>query len=269
MAANDRYTVAVSTPFATGEGTYVPQGRLVVTQEHVVRDSATVVVDPEGPNEQLAEVVYLDDTHDLAFLRCGRVPELAGPPPLEDTTQVLLNAFNEGNGRRAAWCPSCARMIFEGIPVPAECTDCEGSLTFPGAVREVEPTGVAATIEAVITAADYDRRLARRGPNLWRIRRGSAAIQITYHPDSGLVTGDAYLCRLPEIPDAELFAFLLRENDRLQQLTFSTYGRDIILSFLIYDRYLEVDTALPRFQRLFERADYYDDVLVEGFGAGW
>ena len=104
---------------------------------------------------------------------------------------------------------------------------------------------------------------------MWSIRQGSAIIQLAYHEDSGLVTGDAYLCSLPDIPGPELFDYLLRENYQLPRLTFSTYGRDIILSLLIYDRYLTVKTALPQFEHLFEMADYYDDILVNKFNAHW
>ena len=130
-------------------------------------------------------------------------------------------------------------------------------------------TGVPATIEKIIAKSGHDPRLARRGPSLWSIRQGSAIIQLSYHEDSGLLTGDAYLCSLPEFPNQDLFTFLLTENYQLPRLTFSTYGRDIILSLLIYDRYLTVETALPQFEHLFERADYYDNLLVERYGAQW
>lgn len=136
-------------------------------------------------------------------------------------------------------------------------------------VENYRPEGVSATVEDIIKTSGHDPRLARRGPNLWNIRRGSAIIQLAYHEDSGLVTGDAYLCALPEIPNGDLFAYLLRENCKLRQLTFSTFGRDIMLSLLIYDRYLTVETALPRFEHLFEKADYYDNILVDTFGAVW
>jgi serine protease Do len=142
-------------------------------------------------------------------------------------------------------------------------------MVHPSELRDATPSGVNATLEDIIRAADHDPLLARRGPSLWSIREGSATIQLAYHEDSGLVTGDAYLCRIPEAAPARLYAYLLRENARLQQLSFSTYGRDIILSLLIYDRYLTVATALPRFEHLFARADYYDNVLVEEYGAGW
>ena len=347
------YVFQVATPFSIGTGIYLPGPGLIVTNEHVVRDSAAVVVGREGVTEQLAPVVYLDAYYDLAFLRLREPIDRAdlviaeAAPPLGTpvssvgqhfgehrrtahgtllaahyahhgisyllhdardaqtlsgsglydaagrllginmqnapegdgnslalpavTLRGVLHDFAAGGGAPGARCLNCRRVTFEtpGSPPRERCPHCGEELTLPSMVDDLEPTGVNATIEAIIRGGGHDPRLARRGPNLWKIRRGSATIQLAYHEESGLVTGDAYLCQLPEEPSAELLAYLLRENARLRQLSFSTYGRDIILSLLIYDRYLSVDTALPRFEYLFEQADDYDNILVEAYGAGW
>ncbi len=342
----------VATPFSTGSGTYLPGPELVVTNEHVVRDNASVVVGRAGGREQLARVVYLDPYYDLAFLRLlvavetgrleilDRLPETGTPVVsvgqhfgeqrrtdhgellgtgyawhgieylLHDARSVgtlcggglydnegrliginmqdapegkdrslslpsvtllrVLEEFSAGDGLPGARCFNCHRITFEtDQQLRGRCPHCASELTLPSMVEDPDPTGVNATIEEIIRTGGHDARLARRGPNLWNIRRGSANIQLAYHEESGLVTGDAYLCSLPALPGAELFAYLLRENARLRQLSFSTYGRDIILSLLIYDRYLSVETALPRFEYLFDQADTYDNILVEEYGAVW
>ena len=346
------YVFQVATPFSTGTGIHLPQHGLIVTNEHVVRDSASVVVGREGVAEQLAPVVYLDPYYDLAFLRidaggdpepivlaprrpkrgeavtsigqhfgehrraeAGQVTEenylrhgmdffvhdavkggtqsgsgvytesgeLVGVNMFDApddpghslalpsvTLQEVLRDFQRGGGRPATRCFECRQLTFEVEANPrGRCPNCGAEIILPGQLEDAEPTGVNATIEQIVRAGGHDPRLARRGPNLWKIRQGSATIQIAYHEESGLVTGDAYLCQLPEVPSPDLFSYLLRENARTRQLSFSTYGRDIILSLLIYDRYLTVETALPRFEYLFEQADAYDNILVENFGAGW
>jgi serine protease Do len=346
------YVFQVATPFSTGTGVYLPERGLLVTNEHVVRDNATVVIGSEREPEQLAAVVYLDPYYDLAFLRPTKAFDLPEFPLAEDppavgaevlalgqhfghsmrvsegkvlelgylhhgisfivhdawqeashsggplftkaghlaginmydiqegkgralslptaTIKECLDHFKAGHGRPAARCFSCRKIIFEVIVNPnGHCPNCGNPLVTPDLVEDYEPTGVSATVEDIIKTAGHNPKLARRGPNLWSIRQGSAKIQMAYHEDSGLVTGDAYLCRLPDIPRPELFSYLLKENFKLPQLTFSTYGRDVVLSLLIYDRYLTVETALPRFEQLFEKADEYDNILVEEYGAQW
>lgn len=346
------YVFQVATPFSTGTGVYLPHRGLVVTNEHVVRDNATVVIGGETVKEQLATVVYLDPYYDLAFLKPATAID-AAPLPLSTTPPAIgdgviaigqhfghplriaegkvleldhqhhdigfilhdawqeaahsggplfttdgqlaginmydiqegkgralslpaarlvecLERFDEGKGRSASRCFSCQKVIFEVILNPTgHCPNCGAEIVLPDMLEDYAPAGVSATVEAIIQTSGHDPRLARRGPNLWSIRQGSAHIQLAYHEDSGLVTGDAYLCSLPDLPNAELFAFLLRENCKLRQLTFSTFGRDIVLSLLIYDRYLTVETALPRFEHLFAKADHYDDLLVRDFGTAW
>ncbi|MGB3799617.1 MAG: serine protease, partial [Lewinella sp.] len=78
------YVFQVATPFSTGTGIYLPQYDLIVTNEHVVRDSASVVIGGEGTDEQLAPVIYLDAYYDLAFLRLHEGP---AQPPLSLSQQ--------------------------------------------------------------------------------------------------------------------------------------------------------------------------------------
>jgi len=57
----------------------------------------------------------------------------------------------------------------------------------------------------------------------------------------------------------------------MEGLTFSVNpkGHEIILSLLIYDRYLNVETGIKLFKHLFEKADHFDNILVEEYGAIW
>lgn len=195
--------------------------------------------------------------------------KLALSLPVKDLIKCLRE-FKGGVGKAATRCFSCKKVVFEpAVGSTHFCPKCGDDIILPVDVPEYQPTGVQATVEEIIRSAGFDPRPARRGPNLWEIPQGSARIQIAYHEDSGLVTGDAHLCHIPEGHPSELFEYLLKENYVLEQLTFSTYGRDIILSLLIYDRYLSIDTALPQFERLFKKADYYDNYIVEAFGASW
>jgi serine protease Do len=62
---------------------------------------------------------------------------------------------------------------------------------------------------------------------------------------------------------------LLRQNYENNGFQFNVVGQDIVLSLLIYDKYLNEEVALELLKNLFEKADYYDNILVEKYGAAW
>lgn len=180
-----------------------------------------------------------------------------------------LADWQAGEERPAARCFSCENLVFSGEAPKDKCPHCGKRITLPDRIPTYAPSGTQATIEKILDRTGVDVRLTRRGPNLWDIQRGSAHINVAYHEDSGLVTGDAHLAYLPSEEATELFEYLLHENYRLDKLGFSLKSGEIILSLLIFDRYLSVKTGLPQFERLFEAADHYDNILVERFGAKW
>ncbi|MBK9255925.1 MAG: trypsin-like peptidase domain-containing protein [Saprospiraceae bacterium] len=61
--------VQIATPYSTGTGFILPEYNLIVTNEHVVRENAQVVVAGKGFEKQLVSVLYLDVIYDLAFLK--------------------------------------------------------------------------------------------------------------------------------------------------------------------------------------------------------
>ena len=81
--------------------------------------------------------------------------------------------------------------------------------------------------------------------------------------------GDAFLATLPRKEIKPIYEYLLRQNFSIEGLTFSIKGQDIILSLLIYDRYLNLETGKTLFNHLFKKADDYDNILVEQYGASW
>lgn len=183
--------------------------------------------------------------------------------------EELLKTFNSRTGETAARCDSCSNIIFETQMTSRYCPECGSSIQLPSMIEPFEPTGCAYTIENMLTELGHDARLTRRGPNNWMIQEGSAIISISYYEKTGLIIGDASLCNLPQQNIQPLYEYLLRQNHKIEGLTLSIKGKDIVLSLLIYDRYLNAETGRKLFQYLFERADYFDNVLVEDYGASW
>jgi len=180
-------------------------------------------------------------------------------------------AYQKGGGKSGVRCTACSNIVFEKNEFQKYCPHCGAKITLPKDEEDYEPVGVSKTIEALLEQIGYDVKLSRRGPNNWEIHQGSAKINITYHEKTGLIIGDAFLCNLPKENIGPLYEYLLKQNYLIEGLTFSVNpkGQDIILSLLIYDRYLNVDTGIQLFKHLFEKADHYDDILVNEFGAFW
>jgi serine protease Do len=184
---------------------------------------------------------------------------------LEET----IAEYSRHRDQVAVRCHSCSNIVFEEKLQGHYCPYCGTKLVLPSEVEEYEPVGVVKTIEEMLEQTGHDVQLSRRGPNAWEIQQGSARINISYYERNGLITADALLCLLPKENIQALYEYLLRQNYKMEGFTFSVRGQDIILSLLIYDRYLNVDTGIQLFQALFQKADDYDNILVEEFGALW
>jgi len=180
-----------------------------------------------------------------------------------------LEAYQAVGGDNTCRCTACANVVSEKTVENGFCSFCGNKVQLPGLVDEYEPTGVPRTIETLITRTGYDVNLSRCGPNCWEIKHGSAKISITYHEKTGLMVADAVLCQLPQKNIKPLYEYLLRENYHSGERTLSVHEQDILLSLLVYDRYLNEETGMKSLQQLFEKADYYDNILVEQYGAQW
>ncbi len=173
--------------------------------------------------------------------------------------------------RIATRCRNCETIITNKTIAPASsCSSCGESVELPSQILPYKAKGISRTIEKLIKKQGFRPELSRRGPNLWALIQGSATIFLSYYERKGYITGDAFLCQFPENGNTDkIYEFLLRQNYKVKGLTFSINQRDIVLSLIIYDRHLNTDTAQQLLQNLLEQADYYDNVLVEEYGAIW
>ena len=180
-----------------------------------------------------------------------------------------LDAFKNTESENAARCKSCAQIIVQATYEAGSCSNCGATITLPGDIDSYVAVGIPGAIERLISSIGHNVPLSRCGPNAWEIQEGSAKIIITYHEKTGLISADAVLCQLPENQIKDIYVYLLQENYTNSGMSLSVHEQDIILSLLIYDRYLDEETGQEMFKELFEKADYYDNVLVEQYGAKW
>ena len=180
-----------------------------------------------------------------------------------------LDEFDAGGRSASVRCLACTNLVQQKSSSDRYCPHCGSNIKFPNQVSEYEPVGINQTIENILSRLGQDVSLTRVGPNLWEIIEGSAKVYLTYHEESGLIIGDSFLAQLPKKDIGLIYEYLLHENYKLENLSFSVKGKDIILSLIISDRYLNVDTGEIQMKRLFEKSDLYDNILVEKYGARW
>jgi serine protease Do len=187
--------------------------------------------------------------------------------PAQYLSETLDEYLKNRNGKTGARCQVCSNLIFEDQLTDGHCPVCGSEITLPGMLEDYQPTGIAKTIENILDKCGHAVQLSRQGTNYWEISQGSAKIQITYHEQTGLICGDALLCSLPKKNIKPLYEFILRQNYTLQGMGFSIREQDIVLSLLILDLHLNEETGITLFRRLFEQADYFDNILIEKYGA--
>jgi serine protease Do len=219
-------------------------------------NSGGPLIDGEGQIIGVNTFIFKDG-NDIGF----SLPALM----LEET----IRAFKAKSHSIGVRCSSCSNVVIEDELDNGYCPHCGTGLSLPNQALEYEPFGVAKTIEEMLLQNGYHIETSRRGPNAWVIHKGSAKINISYYEKMGLITGDAYLCMLPQQDIKPIYKYLLKQNYEIEGLSLSIQGQDIILSLLIYDRYLNVSTGMKLLEHLFQMADYLDNILVEEYGARW
>jgi serine protease Do len=180
-----------------------------------------------------------------------------------------LQLYSPSRGQASTRCFSCGFLVTaQNIDSKKYCPSCGTEVRLPEIPeKEAEATGAAKTIEDILKELGKDVKLAREGVNNWSVKEGSAKIKITYNPENFFIAADAYLCQMPA--DATkikpLYQFLLEENYQMNGMTLSCVNQNIVLSSIMYDLDLAKDSGTGAFRRLFQQADYYDDLLKKEF----
>jgi len=183
--------------------------------------------------------------------------------------QQALTEYGADYGKIASRCQSCSNIVNEDNVDAGYCPHCGSKVKLSSDLDDYEPTGVTKTLETIISEAGHDVKLSRRGPSHWQMEHGSAKVQVSYYPKSGYIMCDSFLVKLPKKNIASIYEFLLRENDNLDGMTFSVHQQDVVLSLVIYDRYLNLESGKTLITSLFDKSDHYDDILVDTYGAIW
>lgn len=178
-----------------------------------------------------------------------------------------LNEFIAGKKELGVRCLSCANIVFEPNQEKKYCPFCGARIQMISQIEDYTPSGIRLEIEHCLELLGYDVSLTRRGPYNWEVERGSARILLSYHEESGMIAGDAFVCSLPKEGIREIYIYLLQQNYLLEGLSFSILHRDIVLSLQVFDHSFKPENAQQIFNNLFDKANEYDDVLIQTYGA--
>jgi len=184
--------------------------------------------------------------------------------PVNSLKQSLRD-YEDYKGQFAIRCSSCSNIITTEKVNNYYCPSCGDEISkeeFDG--KKYIPSSAGEKIEEIIAKLNYDVRIARVGHNFWEIEEGSAIIRIIYNPETAHVIAYAVLCKLPKQNISAIYEYLLKENNYLKGLSFSTIQQDIILSMMhIYEEDLHIETGAHLFKSLINKADEYDDILID------
>jgi len=179
-----------------------------------------------------------------------------------------LQLYMPHKGEPCTRCISCDNLVFpSNIDSNKYCPYCGTEVKLPQLPeKENKPVGMAKTVEDILRSLGKDVKLAKEGNNNWSVKEGGA--KINYNPDNYFLAGDAYQCQLPldATKIKPLYQFLLKENYHLDGLVLSCVKQSIVLSCIIYDLDMNVESGAEIFKHLFQRADYYDTLLENEYG---
>lgn len=181
-----------------------------------------------------------------------------------------LQLYAPHRGEPSTRCHSCDYLVLaSNIDSTRYCPFCGTEIKLPLLPeKELKPVGVAKTVEDILTELKKDVKLARDGNYNWSVKEGAAKIKINYNPDNYFVAGDAYLCLLPAETNKikPLYKFLLEENYKLEGLVLSCVKQSIVLSCIMYDLDMTKEAGVEVLRDLFQKADYYDQLLEKEYG---
>jgi serine protease Do len=181
-----------------------------------------------------------------------------------------LNLYLPHRGEPSTRCHSCNYLVLaSNIDSGKYCPFCGTEVKLPQLPeRENKPVGIAKTVEEILSELGKDVKLARDGHNNWTVKEGAAKIKINYNPENFFVAGDAYLCQLPADTTKikPLYKFMLDENYGMDSLVLSCVKQSIVLSCIMYDLDMTKDNGIEMFRDLFQKADYYDQLLEREYG---
>lgn len=179
-----------------------------------------------------------------------------------------LDEYSRLERTKAVRCKSCKKVLTESNIDGHYCPNCGTSISSDiYNPKEYVPAGAAQNLEKMIEKLGRKVKETRVGFNVWEMEEGSATIKLIYNSENRFIVADAWLCNLPKENIMPIYEYMLQENYDNEGLVFSVSNQNVLLSFISYEDDLSLESGVELLNNLMSKADYYDDILIEKFGA--
>jgi len=256
------------------ETTLPIQGETVIAVGHPfgLRFTATQGIVSNALFEQ-HQVPYIQ--HDAALN-----PGNSGGPLINDAGKILgINTFIHRGGQRMGFalpirfveeaiqaftvighgdiarCQNCLKMVHVHNIEEGYCPQCGTPIKLPSQMKPYTPVGISSIIEQAIGSLSISVKLARRGMDRWSLKDQPYDAHVQHDAKSGFITGAAVLGSLPPKDVKSLYVYLLRQNDKLDDVQLSVHGGAVVLSYVLYDEFLNENELRAKTQTLLQESE--------------
>jgi len=228
-------------------------------------------------NIEINNIKYLEIKNEpginIGEIALNRRLEFVGITTIKEGTNLVLPAkyilkvleeysLIQGEALR---CPHCLKVVQRQDIIDSFCPVCSSEI-IPELLNDTLPSTlpIDKNIESVIEKLGFDIKQTRLGQHFWEIIQGSATIFVRYEPKTKFIVAFSALCELSTNKNSKVYNFLMEENSKLEFLSFSIDKNRVFLSapYIIEDSF-DNEFAVDLFKKLFEKSDYYDDIIIE------
>ena len=151
---------------------------------------------------------------------------------------------------QSGYCPYC------GVKMNQD--DFKGKLYIPGVTER--------KIEDMLEQLGYDVNIVRESRDSWSVSDENLQINISYSPENGYISTSCVLCRLPQEDIGRMYTFLLQQNFRTPELSFSVSGGHVMLATRrVSNTDFHPDTCCALFEGYISACHRYSDILINRY----
>ena len=173
--------------------------------------------------------------------------------------KTAIEEYKNFFGKFAVKCHSCFSILTSDSIDNDFCPNCGAKINQDESnKKEYILSSAGKKIEEIIKQLEYNVKLSRIGDNLWEIKENSALIHIKYNNTTKYFVAYSKLFKLKNDNLKQTYEYLLKENNKLKELSFSINKQDIILSSMfVYEDNIHIDTGVELLKYLIEKTEYY------------